>query len=331
MRIRFQSENMVLYPDTCEPLEQAAARGEIVQKGWVNGHYPGIALPPGEVDEIRYLGLWDASHRQRWGLPDHYNEGIEFTLLKSGRLSFGVDGQSWELRPNTLTITRPWQLHHVGDPDVEASRLYWLILDVRVRRPNDVWRWPDWLLMSSEERDHLTRLMSMNENPVWPADMAVVESFDKLTRLLDSATPTGKITTLKIAVNHLLMAILNMLTERHIPMDTYTTSSQRTVELFLTELPAHVQHDWTLDRMAEECGLSRTRFAYYCKQITNMTPLQYLRQCRIDEAARQLTADATRPITTIALNCGFNSSQHFATTFRHAKGLTPRAYRAQYT
>ncbi len=330
MRIRYQTDDECIYPDTCAPLENAAKKGEITLQGWSTGQYPGMRLPDDSVNEVRYLGLWDATNQQNWGLDDHYNEGIEFTLLKSGQLSFGVDGQKWILPPNSLTITRPWQLHHVGDPHIGASRLYWLILDVHVRRPNDVWQWPDWLLMSEEELQQLTTLLSMNENPVWRADDNIMTCFENIMQLLDNGKPEDNITRLKIYINQLLMAILDMLEDQHIAIDSYITSSYRTVELFLKELSAHVGYDWTLEEMASECGLSRTQFSAYCKQITNMSPLQFLKNCRIEEASKQLLNRPNLPITTISFDCGFNSSQYFATVFRQLKGCSPKQYRAEF-
>lgn len=271
--------------------------------------------------------MWDTTSQQQWGLGNHYNEGVEFTLLKSGQLSFGVDGQKWDLSPGSLTITRPWQLHHVGNPHIGASRLYWLILDVHVRRPSDVWQWPDWLLMSRAERQQLTQLLSMNENPVWHVDNNIANCFENLMQLLESGQPHNNITKLKLYINQLLIAILDMLEEQHISIDAFIMSSYRTVELFLKELPAHVSHQWNLAEMSSECGLSRTRFSTYCKQITNMSPLQYLRYCRIKEATRQLSEHPDLSITKIAFNCGFNSSQYFATVFRQVEGISPGQYR----
>ena len=39
--------------------------------------------------------------------------------------------------------------------------------------------------------------------------------------------------------------------------------------IFLRRLLEGLAEDWTLDAMAEECGLSRTRFADLCRQLTN--------------------------------------------------------------
>lgn len=330
MRIRYQTGNESIYSDTCAPLENAAKKGEITLYGWSNGNYPGLRLPENAVNEICYLGMWNATKQQDWRLDDHYNEGVEFTLLKHGQLEFGVDGEAWVLPPNSLTITRPWQLHHVGDPQIAASRLSWLILDVHVRRPNDVWQWPNWLLMSHTERQRLTRLLSMNENPVWRANQNIVNCFEDLTQLLEKGQPENNITRLKICVNQLLVNILDMLQGQQIAMDAYIISSYRTVKLFLEELPEHVRYEWSLDEMSSQCGLSRTQFSAYCKQITNMSPLQYLRFCRIDQAAKQLSENPDLSITEVAFTCGFNSSQYFATVFQQFKGMSPKQYRDRF-
>ncbi|MCK6491308.1 MAG: helix-turn-helix domain-containing protein, partial [Planctomycetes bacterium] len=44
-------------------------------------------------------------------------------------------------------------------------------------------------------------------------------------------------------------------------------------------------------------------------------------------AAKHLLRGGAQEVTAVALACGFPSSQHFATRFRQATGLTPSAYR----
>ncbi len=83
--------------------------------------------------------------------------------------------------------------------------------------------------------------------------------------------------------------------------------------------------------MAKECGLNRTRFAHYCKQITNTTPAEYLTACRVEAAERLLRSPEAPSITDIAFSCGFGSSQYFATVFRRHTGQTPKEFRASAT
>jgi AraC family L-rhamnose operon regulatory protein RhaS len=78
--------------------------------------------------------------------------------------------------------------------------------------------------------------------------------------------------------------------------------------------------------MAEQCGLGRSRFSHYCRRITNLSPIQYLQKCRVDNAKALLAGDSGS-ITHIAMRCGFDSSQYFATVFHRLTGLSPSAYR----
>ena len=79
--------------------------------------------------------------------------------------------------------------------------------------------------------------------------------------------------------------------------------------------------------MAEECGLSRTRFADYCKKLTNMTPRQYLQHLRLEQASRLLQAAQETSVTEIAFTCGFNSSQYFSNAFKKRFGYAPTSLR----
>ena len=80
--------------------------------------------------------------------------------------------------------------------------------------------------------------------------------------------------------------------------------------------------------MAEHCGLGVTHFVHHCKQLTNMTPAQYLNHCRIEAGAKMLVEKPAMSITNIALTCGFGSSQYFATVFRRRYGCSPKDFRS---
>ena len=323
----FQDKDKVYFADTCEPLKAAAARNEVYLRGWARGNYPGTPLPPQILPQLRSIGLWDAARTQSWGLDLHCNEGLEFTYLARGKTAFEVDGQSWLLRKGDLTITRPWQFHRVGNPHVGASRLIWLIVDVDVRRPNQPWQWPEWLICAPKDLNRLTDLLRHNEQPVWQADDEIAACFGKLDVLLEEQQPGESQSRLTLTINELLIALLSLFDRKHIPLDEHLSTTQRTVEIFLAELPKHLDEHWTLQGMAHECGLSRSQFSTYCKQITNLTPVEYLNSCRIELAARLLAERSALSVTEVAYACGFNSSQYFASVFRVYSGCTPSEYR----
>ena len=56
-----------------------------------------------------------------------------------------------------------------------------------------------------------------------------------------------------------------------------------------------------------------------------LPPRQYLPQVRVEQAKQYLT-QKTIPITTLALELGFSSSQHFAATCKRLIGKSPRQH-----
>ncbi len=295
-----------------------------------HGHYPGTSLARGALPGLSSLGFWDARGPQDWGLEPHRNEGIEIVFLETGGMTFTVDGRRHPLRARHFTVTRPWQLHTLGDPNIGPGRLYWLILDVGVRRPNQEWRWPRWILLADADLAELTRKLRGCEHPVWSATREVVAAFRGLAPCITDIASPGAFSRAVIHLNQLLLAILDALRAQQREHDPALTSRRRTVELFLRDLesnPVALEEPWTLAGMARHCGMGVTAFTEHCHAITNTSPVEHLNRARLDHAARLLRARPLRPITEIALAAGFGSSQYFATRFRLRFGCSPRDYR----
>ncbi|MEI6278503.1 MAG: AraC family transcriptional regulator [Verrucomicrobiae bacterium] len=325
----FRSDNELYHADSCEPLKQAALRGETRIVALGRGSYPGDRLPAHEIREVSLTGYWDAPHDQTWGLGWHRNEGIELSFVEAGRVPFEIDGKSYMLDPGYLTITRPWQDHRVGNPCVPACRFHWLIIDVGVRRPNQPWRWPSWLLYPKANMERLTTILRQNEQPAWRANEEIAHCFRKLGKAAAGGTGPENITRLKIIINELIIALAEMLGNHNPQLDESLSSTARAVRLFLEELPRRIDEPWTLESMAEQCGLGRSAFASCCKQITNASPVDYLTRCRVDAAAQMLRASPEKNITEVAFSCGFQSSQYFSTVFRAHHACSPREWRAR--
>jgi AraC family L-rhamnose operon regulatory protein RhaS len=146
-----------------------------------------------------------------------------------------------------------------------------------------------------------------------------------------AADREGNMTSaLKVRINELFLLLLELLRSQELTLDASLSDTQRTVELFLMELRDNVDQlsrEWTLRLMAKASGLGVTQFVYYCRQLTNMTPLQFLNLYRLQHAAQILVSDQEQTVTEIADRCGFRTSQYFATVFRKHFGMSPLQYR----
>ncbi len=59
-----------------------------------------------------------------------------------------------------------------------------------------------------------------------------------------------------------------------------------------------------------------TSFTKYTRELVNASPMEFLKQCRLNHAAKQLRQRPNISITEVCFSNGFNSSQYFATCFR---------------
>jgi AraC-like DNA-binding protein len=326
-RTTFRTAQELFHADNCEPLKKAAACGDVRLSAVGRGDYPGEALPEDDLRELCMAGYWSAQFDQDWGLDWHCNEGIEIGFLSAGSLPLGVGGKFYRVEPDHLTITRPWQRHRVGDPNVQASHYSWVILDVGMRRPNQSWHWPAWVLYPQKALERLTELLRLNEQPVWHADRRIADCFKRLDEVVDGGGSDARDTRLKIIINELVILLAGLLESSNPKLDESLPGSERTVRLFLDNLHRRLDEPWTLDSMAAACGLGRTHFASYCKRITNVAPIEFLTRARLDEASRLLAEHPEMSITEIAFRCGFQSSQYFARVFRRHYGHAPSGRR----
>ena len=325
----FKRSDEAWHADTCAPLSEAVERGEVRLETLARGNYPGEPIQGHALSGVRTVGYWDAKQPQAWGLDWHRNEGIEFTFLETGRLDFATEDQSHELLPGRIAITRPWQLHRIGNPTIGPSRLLWMILDVGVRQPNQEWRWPNWIILTKEDLAELTAMLRHNEQSVWRASEAVSQCFHSIAHAVESHRQECSYSRLAVSINELLLLLLNMFRENKIELDASLSSTQRMVEMLLAQLRRDLDmlsHPWTVKELAQYCELGVTRFSHYCRQLTNMTPMEFLTRYRLDAAVELLESDENS-ITDVAMRCGFGSSQYFATVFRRRYGVSPRMWR----
>lgn len=312
--------------DPTAPLRRARARGDIGLWAWGRSGYPGEQLREDELPGLVTAGLWEVEADQDWGLDWHLNEGVEITFVTRGHVGFSTESQEQELHRGWVTVTRPWQRHRVGLPNVPACTLGWFALDVRALHPNQAWVWPSWIPLPESQTRRLTDHLRGHDRSVWPATPELSSAIDRLEHVIREQH-RSRVARLGLGVAEVLLELTELLDGDEPDADPYYSSAERTVQVFLKNLSTRLDQPWTVNSMAEDCGLGRTRFIHYCRQAVNATPLDYLNGLRLDRAAELLTS-TDLSIADIAYTCGFASSQYFATVFRHQFGRSPSVARA---
>lgn len=82
----------------------------------------------------------------------------------------------------------------------------------------------------------------------------------------------------------------------------------------------------TLAGIAESAAVSENECLRCFRSMIGCTPIQYVKQVRIQKAA-ELLSSTNRKISDIGAECGFQEMSYFAKTFRELKGCTPGEFR----
>jgi AraC-like DNA-binding protein len=84
-------------------------------------------------------------------------------------------------------------------------------------------------------------------------------------------------------------------------------------------------HPWTLQKLAERVGMSRSIFALRFKETVGTTTMEYLTRWRMLLAGDRLK-NSGDSISAIAVSLGYESESAFGKAFRRVMGCSPRQY-----
>ncbi len=148
--------------------------------------------------------------------------------------------------------------------------------------------------------------------------------FGKLRRLLpiiDLARDPAADSQLKAN-----MALLQLLTELHFERNNQSGSRNPRLTELIGAMRQDPAHWWTVEEMAEFCGLNKDYFRRIFLKMTGMSPKAYIDHLKITQAGELLNSSRLT-IRQIAKKFGYLDSCHFSRRFKQLTGMSPQAYR----
>jgi len=279
----------------------------------------------------------------KWGVSvPEYQQAARFHLVAQGQLNVGLpSGKNVLLNPGDIILIPHGSSHILSDsPRDEAPKLETVLEDVGYDGNG--------LLVVGDGYDHKkTKLIcghfSFREGAdhpllralpdhfiITPADRAENPLLEDVMRILLRqvfATNGSSIASVTRLSETMFIEILRMNLVGDESYDKIMSAfSDQKISRAISLIHSNPNKGWTVESLASEIGMSRTRFAHRFKELIQMGPMAYLFEWRLQKSL-QLLESSTLNVQQIALETGYKSSAAFSRAFSGQFDCTPSEYR----
>lgn len=227
-------------------------------------------------------------------------------LVTKGKGFVELDGKVYELKKGDTFLFHPMQAQHYYSSPDDSWEVFWIhFYGDKIKE------------FLSEKGFYRTNLWTMNQwNGLLHAFELLIHEAERYKLLHPSLLST---LTYGIITEYMMQAI--PLTPRR-EYDSSTTIIQ-----LLTEMQDEACQPFELNAWAAKAGVSNYYFCKLFRKITQQTPMEFISLCRIRQAKQLLVEYKKKPVSQIALACGYPSVSYFIQRFKKHEGLTPLEYR----
>lgn len=99
------------------------------------------------------------------------------------------------------------------------------------------------------------------------------------------------------------------------------------INLATDYIESNLGNEFSLEEIAAVAGFSKYHFHRIFYTFTGETLFQFIQRLRLEKGATMLLYDPAKPVTDIALECGFANSSSFAKSFKQYFGYTATNWR----
>jgi AraC-like DNA-binding protein len=247
-------------------------------------------------------------------VPEHWHPGcVEIHFGVRNAVSFGFNGRVYRLGPSEVFVNLPGERHTVSEHP-KGLILYWLILRLESGTTPLLGQPP-------KEAAALRQALLHIPHHHFRGTETLKRLFQSLHMLVDEPASPLRTLRLRTATLQLLMEVLSAANSHTVPPD------ESRLETILCEMRNHPERPFPLENLSRQAGMAPNHFIARFRNFTGLPPRQFLLDCRMRAACR-LLRETSAPVTEIAFQLGFCSSQHFASLFKRHTGATPLACRA---
>ena len=249
-------------------------------------------------------------------IPEHSHDVWELFYQIDGTSRWEAEGVTFDLEPHSFFAAPPNLLHRMGGRPKAKHHFFFAAIDFDALHDRLPIAFPDW---PRSQAVHLAR-----------AD-TIYSPFRRLIREVTADLPQAS-TGVYLALSSLVLEIHRIEARSRSGLGNLSLGDgdnairHSAVARVKAAMDAEPGGRWSLQEMSDRAGLSPAYFVERFTRDVGIAPHQYLMSIRIARA-KELLGQTDLPITILALDLGFASSQHFAATFKRYTGKTAFQFR----
>ena len=258
-------------------------------------------------------------------VPWHWHDELEVLVVSDGTAVFAAEGKHYTIYEGDGCFFNAGVLHSVWSADKSPCHLLSVVFHPRLVGGNmESVYWQNYLrpLLADKSQNfvHLELRVPWQKQVLgavrrtWTGCVAETEGYE-----FDARSELSKV-------------VFRLVQHRSSPEESALPASGRNsrdaerTKRMLQFIQEHYDRELTSEQIARSAGIGETECLRCFRSVIGTTPIQYLRQFRVERAADLLRATNLR-ISEIATQCGFQEMSYFSKTFRALKGVSPGAFR----
>lgn len=254
----------------------------------------------------------------------HWHEEMEAVVLTAGSVVFAAGNRKYTLQAGEGFFINSGVLHGAWAIDTSGCQFHSLVFHPRL------------VGGSTDSVFYQNYVLPLMENPAaeglvlspripWQADAcaAIEDAWQACAQ-----EPVGYEFQVRTSLSQLLCLLQASAPEGSKASKKHMRSAER-MKRMLRYIHENFSQDLNTTAIAQSAGVSESECLRCFHTIIGTTPIQYLRQYRIQRSA-QLLAQTQMPVSDIAARCGFQDVSYFTKTFRELRGCAPSEYRKEH-
>ena len=255
-------------------------------------------------------------------VPWHWHGELETVLVKEGRIFVSAEGECRELGPGEGCFITAEVLHRVWREGEGPLNVHSMVFHPRlVGGSVESVFWQNYLHPLLP--DAAGRCAWLSEAVPWQRE--ALEAMETAWRACAEEPPGFEFQAREGLSRLIFLLSAHRPAVEKGPSEKALRDGER-MKRMLCYIQEHFAGELTAARIAQSAAISESECLRCFRSMLGTTPIQYVRQFRIERAA-ELLEDTEEKVAEIGAACGFQEMSYFARPFRALKGKTPSEYR----